>query len=107
VLGPLPVPVRASEQLDFEPQLALLTAKTRGVAGAAREIQPSVADVPVVTMQNGVRSDELVADVLGTDNLLSCVILIGASSLEPGKVTYAPRGALVLGVPFGPKSRPK
>jgi hypothetical protein len=51
LLGPLPVPVRASEQLDFEPELALLTAKTRGVAGAAREIQPSVADVPVVTMQ--------------------------------------------------------
>ncbi len=99
-LGTVKVRVKAQERLDFEPDLALLTPKTQGVAAVAREIQPYVARVPVVTMQNGVRSDELVAEVLGEDGILSCVVLMGATFLEPGRVTYAPRGALMLGAPF-------
>lgn len=101
VVGTMQVRVRAVERLDFVPDLALLTMKTQGVAAAAREIGPSVVGVPVVTMQNGVRSDELVAEVLGKDDVLSCVVLLGATFLEPGSVTYSAQGVLVLGVPFG------
>jgi 2-dehydropantoate 2-reductase len=101
-LGPMRVQVRAQQRLDFTPEVALLTAKTQAVATTAREVQPYAAGVPVVTVQNGVRSDELAAGVLGKENLLSSVVLFGATFLEPGKVTYAPAGTLVLGVPFGP-----
>jgi 2-dehydropantoate 2-reductase len=101
-LGMMQVRVGAAERLDFRPDLALLTAKTQGVAATARAVAPYVAGVPVVTMQNGVRSDELVADVLGKDDVLSCVVLFGATFLEPGSVTYSPPGTLVLGAPFGP-----
>jgi 2-dehydropantoate 2-reductase len=95
------VRARAAERLDFRPDLALLTMKTQGVAAAAREVRPYVVGVPVVTMQNGVRSDELAAEVLGKEDLLSCVVLLGATFLEPGSVTYSTQGVLVLGVPFG------
>ncbi|MGO9181409.1 MAG: ketopantoate reductase family protein [Candidatus Limnocylindrales bacterium] len=101
-LGPLWVAVNARERLDFTPDVALLTVKTQGVTAAAREIQPCVAGVPLVTMQNGVRSDDLVAGVLGRGDILSCVVLMGVTFLEPGRVTYARPGTLVLGVPFGP-----
>ena len=101
-LGALRVRVRAAERLDVRPELALLAMKTQGVEAAARELRPQLAGVPVVTMQNGVRSDGLVAGVLGRDQLLSCVVLFGATFLEPGRVTYSPPGSLVLGVPFGP-----
>lgn len=101
VVGTMQVRVGAVERLDFVPDLALLTMKTQGVAAAAREIRPYVVGVPVVTMQNGVRSDELVADVLGKEGILSCVVLLGATFLEPGSVTYTTQGVLVLGVPFG------
>ena len=101
-LGTMQVRVGAAETLGFRPDLALLTAKTQVVAATAREVSPYVVGVPVVTMQNGVRSDELVADVLGAEDILSCVVLFGATFLEPGSVTYAPPGRLVLGAPFGP-----
>jgi 2-dehydropantoate 2-reductase len=101
VVGTMQVRVRAVERLDFVPDLALLTMKTQSVAAAAREIRPFVAGVPVVTMQNGVRSDELVADVLGKEDVLSCVVVLGATFLEPGSVTYTTQGVLVLGAPFG------
>jgi 2-dehydropantoate 2-reductase len=101
-LGRTRVHVSARERLDFTPEVALLTVKTQAVAAAAREVQPYVRDVPVVTMQNGVRGDELAAGVLGTENILSSVVVFSATFLEPGAVTYGQRGALVLGVPFGP-----
>jgi 2-dehydropantoate 2-reductase len=101
VVGTMQVRVSAVERLDFVPDLALLTMKTQSVAAAAREIRPFVAGVPVVTMQNGVRSDELVADVLGKEDVLSCVVVLGATFLEPGSVTYTTQGVLVLGAPFG------
>jgi 2-dehydropantoate 2-reductase len=101
-LGPMQVRVTAAERLDFKPDLVLLTTKTQGVVAAAHEIRPYAAGIPVVTMQNGVRSDELVAKVLGKDDILSCVVLFGATFLNPGSVTYSPQGVLVLGVRFGP-----
>jgi 2-dehydropantoate 2-reductase len=101
-VGTMQVRVSAAERLAFKPDLALLTTKTQGVAATVREIRPYVIGVPIVTMQNGVRSDELVADVLGKQDLLSCVVLLGATFLEPGSVTYSTQGVLVLGVPFGP-----
>jgi 2-dehydropantoate 2-reductase len=100
-LGELRVRLTATERLDFKPDLALLTMKTQGVAAAARELHPYLHGVPVLTMQNGVRSDELVAEVVGREQLLSSVVLFGATFLEPGSVTYSPKGVLVLGVPFG------
>jgi 2-dehydropantoate 2-reductase len=101
-VGTKQVRVRAAERLEFVPDLALLTMKTQGVAAAAREIRPYVVGVPVVTMQNGVRSDELAAAVLGKEAILSCVVMLAATFLEPGLVTYTTKGALVLGAPFGP-----
>ena len=101
-LGEIRVRVTAAEQLDFKPDLALLTMKTQGVAAAARELHPYLHRIPVLTMQNGVRSDELVAEVVGREQLLSSVVLFGATFLEPGRVIYSPKGVLVLGVPFGP-----
>ena len=101
-LGTMQVRVRAAERLDFRPDLALLTVKTQGVAATAEEVHPFVVGVPMVTMQNGVRGDELVADVLGMEDILSCVVLFGATFLEPGSVTYSPQGKLVLGVPSVP-----
>jgi 2-dehydropantoate 2-reductase len=101
-LGELRVPVAAAERLDVRPDLALLTMKTQGVAAAARELRPYLDGIPVLTMQNGVRSDELVAEVLSGERLLSSVVVFGATFLEPGRVTYSPKGVLVLGVPFGP-----
>jgi 2-dehydropantoate 2-reductase len=58
-------------------------------------------DVPVVTFQNGVRSDQLVAGILPREQILSAVVLTHVTYLLPGKVTVVYRGKLILGRPFG------
>ncbi len=84
-------PVEATETLDFRPDLALLTVKTQDVVAAVKANQAFLNDVPVVTFQNGVHSDELVASLLPREQILSAVVLMHATYLLPGKVTVVYR----------------
>lgn len=104
VFGNIKVKIKAKEHLDFNPDLLLLAVKTQDVAAAAKEIKLYVSGVPIVTMQNGVRSDSLVSEVLGKENIMSSVVLFGGTFLEPGKITisnYSPKGSLLIGKAFG------
>jgi len=101
-LGAFTVPIAAAEALDFRPELAFLTVKTQDVLGAVRANQAFLDGVPLVTFQNGVRSDALVATVLPPRQLVSAVVNIHANYLSPGAVTLLYPGPLVVGRPFGP-----
>lgn len=70
------------------------------------EIKPHLFGSLVVTMQNGVRADDLVAVILGNENIISSVAFFNSSFLEPGKVVFSPtsrKPALLIGEPFGTK----
>jgi 2-dehydropantoate 2-reductase len=98
--------VKAAENLDFKPDLALLTVKTQDVESSVKKAQSYLSGVPVVTVQNGVQSDDLVAGVLGRENVISGVIASNNEFLEPGKVWYSnPFGkiSMLIGEPFGTK----
>ncbi len=97
------VKIPAAERLDFKPDLVLLAVKTQDVVGALRENLTYLTESPVVTMQNGVRSDDLVSDLLPKDRILSAVVLLHANYLAPGSVTLMYEGGLIVGRPFGPR----
>jgi 2-dehydropantoate 2-reductase len=101
--GDFIAPVEATETLNFRPDLALLTVKTQDVVAAVKANQAFLNDVPVVTFQNGIRSDELVASILPREQILSAVVVMHVTYLLPGKVTVVYRGELILGRPFGPR----
>jgi 2-dehydropantoate 2-reductase len=101
--GKMTIRVKAMEKLDFKPDLVLLTVKTQNVEISIRGIQPYISGVPVITMQNGIRSDDLVAGILGKENVISCVVIFGSIFLEPGKISYtnlSGKTALLIGEPF-------
>ena len=101
-LGDFTVRIAAAEALEFRPELALLTVKTQDAVAAVQANLAFLADVPLVTFQNGVRSDALVAGVLPSQQLVSAVVNIHANYLAPGNVTVLYPGPLVVGRPFGP-----
>ncbi len=101
-LGSFGAKVRATEALDTRPDLALLAVKTQDVEAAVMQSAPFLRGVPLVTLQNGVRSDEIVARLLPPDSLLSAVVLVTATYLAPGRVTLVERGHLLLGRPRAP-----
>ncbi len=102
-MGDFMVPIAATETLNFRPDLALLTAKAQDVVAALKANQAFLHDVPVVTFQNGIRSDDLAASLLPPEQIFSAVVLLHATYLLPGKVTLVYRGKLILGRPFGPR----
>ena len=104
-MGSFIAPIEATEALNFRPDLALLTVKTQDVVAVLKANQAFLNDVPVVTFQNGIRSDELVASILPREQILSAVVLMHVTHLLPGKVTVVYRGKLILGRPFGPRDR--
>jgi 2-dehydropantoate 2-reductase len=98
--------VKAAQNLDFKPGLVLLTAKSQDVESSVRKAQPFLSAALVVTTQNGVQSDDIVARVLGKGNIISSVVLYNCEFLEPGKVSYSrllSKIALLVGEPFGIK----
>ncbi len=99
--GNFNAPVDATQALDFSPDLTLLTVKAQDVTAAVKANQTFLSDAPVVTFQNGIRSDELVASILPREQILSAVVLTHVTYLLPGRVTVVHRGKLVLGRPFG------
>ncbi len=101
-LGAFEVPVAAATTLDFRPELSLLTVKTQDVESTVRANRAFLEGLPLVTMQNGVRSDSMVAGLLPAENLLSAVVMVTATYLPPRPVAIVDRGYLVFGRPTGP-----
>lgn len=101
-LGELVVRPGAAETLDFRPDVVLLAVKTQDVEAACRPIADLARDAPIVTLQNGVRSDEIVASILQRENIVSGVVMLNAQFLRPGGITYARAGFLTVGAAFGP-----
>jgi 2-dehydropantoate 2-reductase len=99
-LGELIVQVPVAEKLDFRPDLALLTVKTQDVVPAVQASLSFLKDTPLVTLQNGLRSDDLVAAVLPPHQIVSAVVSIIATYLSPGTITIVSPGSLVIGHPF-------
>lgn len=89
--------VPAAATLDFSPDLAFVAVKSQDVPEACRQLVPHAAATVTVTMQNGVRSDELAAKTLGAERLVSSVVMFGATYVRPGVVEYNFPGGLVIG----------
>lgn len=102
VLGERTYRISAKKALDYGPDALILAVKTQDVDGACRAALPYAKGALAITMQNGVRGDEAAASVLGNENIISAVVMYGATYVEPGRVTYNfPGSGLVIGKAFG------
>jgi len=100
------IKIKAAENLDFKPDLVLLTVKAQDVESSLRKVQLFLSSTRVVTMQNGIRSDDQAAGLLGKENIISSVVTFNGQFLESGKVSYSipfSKTALLIGEPFGNK----
>src|ERR1700693_817695 len=98
------VQLPATTTLAGAADIVLVTVKSQDVQDACRTIAAMHSDATVVTMQNGVRSDQEAADILGRDRVVGCVLNISATYLEPGVVEQNTSGLFQVGAPF-PESK--
>ncbi len=79
--------------------VVLVTLKTTANPSLATLLPPLVrADTVVVTLQNGLGNDEVLADIVGAERVLGGLCIIGVTREAPGEIVgYRSPGSVVLG----------
>lgn len=102
-LGSFTVHMPADTRLEDHPELTLLTVKSQDLDGILETYRDALMGTPIVTMQNGIRSEGIARTRLPDSPVVGCVVTMTANYLEPGHVTLVQRGDLVVGrSPDGP-----
>ena len=95
------IDLEVSERLQEKPDLAILAVKTQDVEEALKDNLGFLKETCLLTTQNGVRADSLVARHLREENIISSIVMFGATSLEDGKVIHNFDGPWIIGKMFG------
>jgi 2-dehydropantoate 2-reductase len=85
--------------------LVLFTVKSHDTAAVARQIAPVVhEDTVVLSLQNGVENESLLAAVLDLPPLMGAMTEIGAELIAPGVVRHVAEGTIFFGESSGHES---
>ncbi len=101
--GNLSVHIGISDTLNYIPDLAILATKTQDINSVLQDNSHLLQNSLLLTIQNGVRADNLVARYVPAQKVISSIVMFGATSLEPGKVVHNFEGSWVLGSFFDPR----
>lgn len=101
VRGNFQVDIDASEELKEKLDLAILAVKSQDIEGAIRDNLKFLKESFLLTTQNGVQADNLAAKYIPKENIISSIIMFGATYLEPAKVVHNFEGSWILGRIFG------
>jgi len=100
-------PIRAVERpADAPPaDLVLVCVKSYDTVAAADALRPVVRpDTVVLSLQNGVENEAILAERLALPPLLVGLTRIGVELTAPGTVLYSGRGEIIFGEPDGAES---
>ncbi|MEB2284570.1 MAG: hypothetical protein B6D46_00805 [Polyangiaceae bacterium UTPRO1] len=85
--------------------LVLFTVKSYDTAAVARQIAPAVrTDTVVLSLQNGIENETLLAAVLDLPPLMGAMTEIGAELVAPGVVRHVAEGTIFFGEMTGHES---
>lgn len=100
VRGDFKVEIDIFDMLVTKPDILILATKTQDIEQALKENLSLIKDSVILTTQNGVQADKIVAKFLSKDNIVSSIVMFGSTYLAPGKVVHNFEGAWVLGCIF-------
>jgi 2-dehydropantoate 2-reductase len=87
------------------PELVLVCVKSHDTEAAAAALRPVVdRDTILLSLQNGIENEEILARALGLPPLMIGLTRIGVALVAPAVVDYSGRGEIVFGEPDGSES---
>ena len=95
-------PVQALTRLDREYDLVIFTVKTQDIEEACAHNKAFLTKCLVLSSQNGVQSDTILARHFDKARLYSSIVMFGATYTKPGEVVFNFGGDWIIGKPFGP-----
>jgi 2-dehydropantoate 2-reductase len=98
----LPVTAVATPAEASRPDLVLVCVKSYDTPAAAEALRPVVGPGTIVlSLQNGVENEAVLARVLGLPPLLVAFTRIGVALVAPATIEYSGRGSILFGEPDG------
>lgn len=77
--------------------VVLLAVRSGSTRGAIESLLPNLrGDADIVSLQNGLNEDTI-ASLVGAERTIGCVVGIGATWIEPGRISLDADGALTIG----------
>ncbi|MBI4707378.1 MAG: 2-dehydropantoate 2-reductase [Candidatus Omnitrophica bacterium] len=101
IRGDFSVAIDISEKLDFCPDLAIFATKTQDIESAVRRNHEFLQDSVILTTQNGLQAEKIVARFVPAENIISSIVMFGSTYLEPGKIVHNFEGSWIIGSAFG------
>jgi 2-dehydropantoate 2-reductase len=96
------VTVALDASTELEPaETVFLGMKTPDVPAGIEQIEETAPGATVVTLQNGVRADDMAAAELGRAQVVGGVVILAAEFLDPGRVTITRPEPVLFGNPWG------
>ena len=89
----LPIATRLDQKAD----LVILATKTQDLEKVISENLAYLEGVHILTIQNGVRAEKIIAERIGSGNLFSSIVMFGVTYLAPGKIVHNFEGDWILG----------
>ena len=102
VRGSFVIPVKVASRLEGSNDLVILAVKTQDIVATMKINASALANTSVLTVQNGVRAEDLLTEFVPRDKIISSIVMFGATYLEPGKVVHNFEGDWILGKAFTP-----
>ena len=87
------------------PELVLVCVKSYDTPAAAAALRPAVGpETTILSLQNGIENEDILARALGLPPLMVALTRIGVELVAPATVLYSGRGTIVFGEPDGSES---
>ncbi len=103
--GDFKINVDISTRLEQDCGLAVLAVKTRDLEKAVGDNLKFLKNAAVVTTQNGISCDAIASRFLAKEQIISSIVMFGATYLDAGHVVHNFDGNWILGSVFGANSR--
>lgn len=102
IRGESRIAVKSYDTLVYRPDILVLATKTQDIEQAMRDCRGFIDKSLVVTVQNGIRADEIVSRFVPKENIISTIVMFGSTYVESGIIVHNFDGPWILGNMFGP-----
>ena len=100
VRGKKNIQVDFTEKAGGSWDLIVLAVKTQDISSALNENVQDLATTTFLTVQNGIKAEEILAVTVPRESIVSSIVMFGSTYLEPGRVIHNFEGDWVIGSPF-------
>lgn len=100
--GNLFLEMPAKDRMDTAADLVILAVKTQDIKEVIAQNRAYLKDALILTTQNGVRAEKIIAQELGEHNIVASIVMFGSTYEKPGIITYNFEGDWIIGRAFGP-----